>query len=173
MNEITQLLTRLERWLKAQRPRFLEDLAPAAGVAELNELRSLLGGRLPDGLAALLSWHNGERPGAAGYFVEHWRLMSSDDIIEATTELKRPPARDRPEDRWDAAWIPFLDDDECNYTCLDSSRPGEPVREVIFGHPRQEAVASSLTAWLADFVAAVERGEYVEDEERGVFMRRK
>jgi hypothetical protein len=37
---------------------------------------------------------------------------------------------------------------------------------------RTPACKASLAAWLTDFVAAVERGDYVEDRERDTFMRR-
>jgi hypothetical protein len=39
--------------------------------------------------------------------------------------------------------------------------------------PERPILAPSLAAWLEQFVTAVEHGEYVEDPERGLFMRRR
>ena len=73
---------------------------------------------------------------------------------------------------WHAAWIPFLDDDASNYVCIDARQPGFPVRECWRGKAEHAVIAPSLTAWVADVLAAMERGVYVEDPERGTFYRK-
>jgi hypothetical protein len=47
------------------------------------------------------------------------------------------------------------------------------LREVILGRSNQQLLAPSLLAWLNDFVVAAERGNYVEDPERGDFFRKR
>ena len=166
MDDIPSLLTRLERWLKKHRPHYLRGLLPGISVMEYAELKSALGRPLPVGLPSVLLWHNGQNLDAAGCFEQNWRLMSSKAIIDALKDLAKA------EDRWNPALVPFLDDDSGNYACLDTSQPGEPICEVILGRSDMEILAPSLAVWLAEFVASVERGEYVEDEERGTFLKK-
>jgi cell wall assembly regulator SMI1 len=166
MDDIPSLLSRLERWLQKHRPHYLRELLPGISVVEYKELKSALGRPLPVGLSSVLLWHNGQNPDAAGCFEQNWRLMSSKAIIDALKDLAKA------EDRWNPALVPFLDDDSGNYVCLDTNQSGEPVREFILGRSNKEILAPSLAAWLAEFVAAVEKGEYVEDEERGTFLKK-
>ena len=76
-----------------------------------------------------------------------------------------------PAGTWRRAWVPFLDDDAANSVCLDTSQGSAPVRTYWLGGTKQAVLASSLAAWLDEFVTAVERGEYLEDPERGLFLR--
>jgi cell wall assembly regulator SMI1 len=168
-HDYTAVLARLESWLGKHRPHFLHDLRAAATVAELDELQAKIGIALPAGLRTLLHWHNGQREDSTGSLVERWRLMGSGEIVAARGELN---PRTNPASGWNAAWIPFLEDDDGDYMFLDTSRPEPTVHEFWLGKPEHPAVAGSLSERLESFVAAVERGEYVEDPERGDFLRR-
>jgi cell wall assembly regulator SMI1 len=161
------VLARLERWLAQHRPRYHRNLRPGASDAELEGLRQSLARDLPAELRALLSWHNGQGADFAGSLVESWLLMSAAEIAAAKKELDETAPSG-----WRKEWIPFLDDDAGNYVCLDSSEPNSPVREFWQGNADHPIVAQSLAQWLESLVAAVERGEYVEDPERGRFLRR-
>jgi hypothetical protein len=68
---------------------------------------------------------------------------------------------------WQKPWIPFLDDDHGNYRCVDPIA----VRDCWDGVSEHKVVAPSLTAWVSTFLAALEKGEYSEDPERGTFVR--
>jgi cell wall assembly regulator SMI1 len=74
---------------------------------------------------------------------------------------------------WRPEWVPFLDDDRGNYAFLDTGQTPAPVREFWQRGPDRPTVAPSLAAWLEQFVTAVERGEYTQDPERGLFMRKR
>ena len=158
-------LPRLEKWLSHHRRRFQEALQPGATSAELDAAQSRLGVALPADLRALLGWHNGQGADFAGHFENNWDLMSLEEIEAARKELTEGP------DGWQPAWIPFLDDDSGDYVFVDASQPEAPVREFWQGKSERPVVAPSLAAWLAQFVAAVERGEYHEEPERGTFFR--
>lgn len=163
-------LARLETWLAAHRPRYLHSLAPGASAAELQSLESSVGVPLPGDLRALLAWHNGQRSGAfAGHFEQDWDLMSTTEIAEAKRHLDAggPTAAG-----WQRGWIPFASDDADDYLCVDTTQTTAPVRAFWQGKTDHPVIAVSLQAWLADFVAAVERGGYAEDPERGSFLRR-
>jgi cell wall assembly regulator SMI1 len=162
---IAELLARLERWLTQHRPRYAKGLRPGASPEVLDSLQAQLGVAVPPDLRALLSWHNGQSDDFIGCFVESWSLMNTEQILAARRELLEPSSG------FQAAWLPFLDDDGGNYVALDTRQSPAPVREFWAGKADQPTVAPSLTAWLADFVSAVERGEYQEDPERGYFLR--
>jgi cell wall assembly regulator SMI1 len=166
---VPALLNRLETWLRSHRPRYVQGLLPGANAEELASLRAGLGGTLPEELRALLAWHNGQSGDLVGAFEDCWELMSATQIIAAKQDLD---ARGGGPGAWKPAWIPFLDDDAGSYLVLEPSQAGMPVREYRPDSTEAAVVAPSLIAWLRDFVAAVERGEYVEDTERGDFLRR-
>jgi cell wall assembly regulator SMI1 len=160
-------LTRIDRWLHENRPRFQKGLLPGASPAECDHLQSELGRPLPTELRTLLSWHNGQNPEVVGAFEQSWNLMSTRGIAEAKKMLDSAAA-----DGWQPTWIPFLDDDAGDFLCLDTSEAGHPVRECWQGNPEHPAVAPSLTAWMERFLHGLESGAYYEDPERGIFHRR-
>jgi hypothetical protein len=210
---VADSLTRLERWLAQHRPRYHQALLPGASAAELDDLQKKLGVPLPAELRVLLGWHNGQAE-SAGAFAESWLLMSAAAIAAAKPELDAGAAATG----WQPALIPFLDDDQGDYLCLDSNQSTSqvcpdcgapvklrqsvrgyflgcsrypscrhcrnvsptaieswgltPVRSFWFGKKEHALVFPSLAAWLGEFVGAVERGEYVEDSERGHFLLR-
>jgi cell wall assembly regulator SMI1 len=166
--DMPTLLGRLAHWLGQHRRRFLEGLAPGATSDHLTALQNALGVPLPDDLRELLAWHNGQDDETSGAFEGHWYLMNTHEIESAWRELTGDAGRG-----WRREWVPFLEDDRGNYVFLDTSHPGGSVRESSERNPEQPTVAPSLAAWLQDFVAAVERGEYEQDPERGVFVRRR
>jgi cell wall assembly regulator SMI1 len=172
MQKMTRLLTRLETWLKKHRRHYRKGLLPGADPSELATLEKKIGMALPAALKALLTWHNGQSSDTISRFEDQWSLMSSAQIGEAKHELDADAAESQPKTGWQPSWIPFLDNDAGDYVCLDTSQPGAPVREFWLDQAEHPVVAPSLDAWLADRIAAMERGEYHEDPERGTFIRK-
>ena len=119
-------------------------------------------------LRRLLAWHNGQQPDFPGRFEQDWGLMSTDEIAAAKGDLDA----DAESSGWSPTWVPFLDDDAGDYLCLDTGKATAPVRAFWQGRRGHPIISAALTAWLEEFVAALERGEYVEDPERGTFLRR-
>ncbi len=156
------LLARLDQWLNDKRERFQQALQPGATAADCDALAAQLGRPLPEPLRALLMWHNGQNPDVPGAFEQNWVLMSTDEIADAKKELD-----EHPHEGWQKNWLPFLDDDNGDYRCLDLGSPGCPVLECWRGRADHPVIAPSLSAWLESFVAALERGAYAEDPERG------
>jgi cell wall assembly regulator SMI1 len=164
---LAQALNRLDDWLKKHRARYSKALLPPATAEQLKALQDVLGQALPPELHAWLAWHNGQNPDVPGALEENWRPMSTTDIAQAKRELD---AEGHP--GWDRSWIPFLDDDNDDYLCLDPGQPGCPVRECWRGKAEHGVVAPSLAAWVGQFLSGLEQGKYVEDPERGGFHRR-
>jgi cell wall assembly regulator SMI1 len=166
-SDLAGVLARLEHWLAAHRHNFVRGLKPGATADDLRQLQERLGTSLSDDLRVLLSWHNGQDDEKTGCFRESWFLMGSEEIARTYQEVTGGGGAGG----WQRSWVPILDDDRGNYVFLDTSQAGPPVREFWEGSTEQRTVAPSLAAWLRDFVAAVERGEYAEDPERGRFLR--
>ena len=93
--------------------------------------------------------------------------MSTEQIAEAAKDLAAEPRNG-----WKAGLIPLLDDDQDDFVCLDTTHAGAPVVECWRGHSAATVTAPTLVAWLEGFAAALEKGEYVEDSERGSFQRK-
>jgi cell wall assembly regulator SMI1 len=161
-DKMTVLLARLDQWLNTQRERFQQALNPGATAADCDALAADLGKPLPEELRALLTWHNGQNPDVSGAFEQNWMLLNTNEIAEAKKELD-----EHPHEGWQNNWLPFLGDDNGNYRCLDLGSSGCPVLECWRGRADHPVVAPSLSAWLESFVAALERGAYAEDPERG------
>ncbi len=166
-HHLTELLGRVDKWMTAHRARFHHALLPGASASDCEALATALGKPVPEDLQTLLKWHNGQNPDVPGAFEQSWNLMSAQEIADAKKELDA-----QPHEGWQSAWIPFLDDDNGSYLCLDVGSPSLPVRECWRGRSDHPTAAPSLMAWLANFVAGLERGNYHEDPERGTFMRR-
>jgi cell wall assembly regulator SMI1 len=161
---VAELLARLDAWLKKNRKRYHKGLLPGADDKALAKLEKALGRAVPEGLAALLRWHNGQEEDMIGAFVESFNLMSADEIAAAYQERKG-------EKGWDAAFVPILDDYQGDHVVLDARKPELPVREVWDGRDDHPEVATSMRGWLAMLLADFQAGKYHEDPERGEFMR--
>jgi cell wall assembly regulator SMI1 len=164
---LTNLMARVDRWLQQHRPRLARGLLPGATAEQLNQVQQQVGRPLPAELRELLSCHNGQGSEVEGAFENCFFLMSTAQIAEATRDLRAdPPAG------WQAGWVPFLEDDANSFVVIDTEQPGAPVREVWRGRTDHPVVAPSLTAWVQGFLDGLEKGAYVEDPERGTFLRK-
>jgi cell wall assembly regulator SMI1 len=76
---IDDLLTRLENWIKANRPEYYLQLNPGATDDEIEQVEILTGLELPTDFKAFLKWHNGQS-GEARFF-DNYILLSCDGII--------------------------------------------------------------------------------------------
>jgi len=166
--DLATLLRRLNDWLARHRSGYQKELLPGASAANITALQAAIGMPVPEELKTLLTWHNGQSTDFAGKFEQDWMLMSTTRIGDAKRELDGGEAAKH---GWQRAWIPFLVDESDDYSCLNTSQPGNPVWAFWRGQTANRVMAPSLTAWVADFVAALERGEYQEDPERGSFLR--
>ncbi|MFM7150706.1 MAG: SMI1/KNR4 family protein, partial [Gemmataceae bacterium] len=160
------VLRRLDVWLAKNRPGFHQALLPGASPAELDALRTVLGGNLSEDLSTLLSWHNGQGDDFSGCFYESFNLMNTAQIAASWQDRHARGDKD-----WNSAWIPFLDDYQDDLLVVDPTTNKCGVREVWRGRTDHPIIADSLASWLEGFVKDVEAQRFVEDPERGEFMR--
>jgi hypothetical protein len=148
-------------------PAFTGGSFPAPRTPTCDTLAAALGTPLPDELLTLLKWHNGQSADAVGAFERDFFLPNTAQIAQAINDLRSEPGNG-----WKPGLIPFLADDQDDFLCLDTTRPGTPVAECWRGKTIPRLTAPSVTSWLEEFAAALERSEYVEDPERGSFRRK-
>jgi cell wall assembly regulator SMI1 len=166
--KVGPLLERLDSWLRSHRPRFQQGLLHGATAGDLEAIEHGLNHPLPPDFKALLNWHNGQSGEFVGHLENNWDLMNTSQILATKSDLD---SGDLAQTGWQTAWVPFLDDNNGDYVCVDTSHADGPVREYWQGKAKHPVVASSLAAWLEQFVKGVEEGAYHEDLERGTFVR--
>jgi cell wall assembly regulator SMI1 len=167
-SELAGLLAELDTWLEEHRPGFHEGLARGASARDLEKLAEVLGGPVPADLQTWLRWHNGQGDGEMGSLVGAFNLLSAAEIAEILREHKENPG-DTP---WRIGWIPLLDDFQGDTVCLDSSHDDLPVLEIWSGQDEPTRTAASLTAWVRQFLTDCRAGKYIEEPERGEFLKR-
>jgi cell wall assembly regulator SMI1 len=161
--DLPALLKRLDSWLAEHRKEYHAGLRPGASPAKLKALEKALGRALPDELRTWLGWHDGQDPAVMGAFVEDFLLLGTEEVPESKEEMDE-------EGSGQEDWIPFLDDGQGDYVCLEAGEKEKgAVREVWRGQDEAEVVAPDLTTWVAGLLADFEAGKYHEDPERGGF----
>jgi len=166
-DDLAGLLKRLDAWLKKNRKNYWKGLNAGATAKDLSALEKELGFAVPDDLAALLRWHNGQDDDTPGAFVDEWRLMSAEQIATAKHDLDGAG-----EKAWRDGFVPFLENDRGDCVVVDTKSSGQPMRVFWGGKAEAEVAAPSLRAWLEQFVTDVEAGNYVEEPERGGFFKK-
>jgi cell wall assembly regulator SMI1 len=164
---LADVLPRLDAWLVRHRPSYHAALHPGATPKQLEALQSALGQPLPEELRAWLGWHNGQKEGFHGAFVEAFYLLGTEGIASTARAC-------REEDMvagWNNAWIPLLTSDQGDLIALDPAAPGRPLREVWQGNDAHDVMAKSLADWAETLLKDFEANRYVEDPERGEVLR--
>lgn len=164
-----QALARLDAWLAKYRAGFYDTLMEPATPSELSALATALGRSVPPELVAWLNRHNGQSEGEVGSLVGAFNIISSEEIAAEYAERQKAAGKGL----WNPGWLPLLDDFNGNLICLDTTRSGHPVIELWRGRDQVHDAAPSLLAWVVGLLADFEAGRYVEDPERGEFLRKR
>lgn len=178
---IEQSWQRIEAWLQANDPDTLASLQPGATAEEIATTEAHLGVALPDDLRASYRIHDGQDDEAS--LIEGvellslarvrsewtvWKELLDDGTFEDTTSAPDGPIRP---DWWNARWIPLTYDGSGNHYCADlDPAPGGNVGQIItmwHDEEAREIVAPTFSAWLQQFAAELEAGEYAYSEDYG------
>jgi cell wall assembly regulator SMI1 len=166
-DRLADVLPRLDAWLARHRPTYHAALNPGATKEQLDGLQTALGLPLPEELRTWLGWHNGQKEGFHGAFVEAFYLLGTERIGSLAQAMREEGAVAG----WQKEWIPLLGSDEENLIVLDTAAPGRPLREVWQGNDAHDVTAKSLADWAENLLKDFEANRYVEDPERGELLR--
>jgi cell wall assembly regulator SMI1 len=166
-DRLADVLPRLDAWLVRHRPTYHAALNLGATAEELAALERSLGQPLPEELRTWLGWHNGQKEGFHGAFVESFYLLGTERIASLARSIREEDAVAG----WNNAWIPLLASDQEDLIVLDTAGPGRPLREVWQGNDAHDVTAKSLADWAENLLKDFEANRYVEDPERGELMR--
>ncbi|MGE0326938.1 MAG: SMI1/KNR4 family protein [Polyangiaceae bacterium] len=143
-----------------------KQLSPPASRAELRDLERALPGKLPDGLADFLSWHNGvpDHVLSGGFkcWSQRWFFLSARSIAEHRKILTKVWKGKRD-------FLPFCDNRSGDYlavVCADPKGAGLAPGSVVVSW-RDEApqpVHGSYLDFLETFVTGLETGVFSKGE---------
>lgn len=160
---VSALITRMDRWLAANRPVYYAQLRPGVSDEALDAFERRFGLVLPEAFRALYHWRDGQRAecdeGLEGMFM----LSSLERIAEAKELLDGMIGYDFEDPAWwRASWVPFLDNGNGDHLVVDlgAEDGGVPGQVCSFWHDWEDRAvrAPSVEAWLTELVAAMEAG---------------
>lgn len=162
-----ELITRLDLWLKSNRPDYCGGLLPGLTDEEWADCESDYGARLPAALKTLYQWRNGQQSRELGGLVREYNWMP----IEAVLSLWRDAFDDFDADAfpnwWNPNWLPIFENGHGDDICLDMAGcfGGQPGQIVVFEHETdtRDILYPSIEAWLEMFVRALEAGEWSDE----------
>ncbi|HEY4175240.1 MAG TPA: SMI1/KNR4 family protein [Kofleriaceae bacterium] len=168
-----EVVGRLERWLAANKPEVLGQLAPGATDEQLAACETAVGAKLPPGLRALLRWRNGNKPDGFSNVVAGWMLSSTEYIASTHTMMNglADHGHFSSKDWWRSSWIPVLSNGGGDHVCIDrrGAFSGEPNQLIQFWHDNamRKIVAPSFDDFLTAYVDALESGLWsrIEDSD--------
>jgi cell wall assembly regulator SMI1 len=171
-DRIRAAFERISRWMNAHgAPLLVENLAPGATAERLAEAEAELGIALPEDLRAMWSLHDGQREEGNGFFEGDNFLSVQWACAEKETVLMSIEfARESPE-RWPATggtmeelasdhWLPFAAQDSDAIVV-------HGITGRVFACDHDDSprlLAPSLVAWLEEYAARVDAGDYVVEE---------
>jgi cell wall assembly regulator SMI1 len=171
---MTDLLGRLERWLRQYGPGCYRRLLPGVTQRELEAVEGALALQLPEALRELYRWRNGQGQQTGPFFADAHARYSfiplrevqgvHANLSEILGELEEEGAPGR-DTWWHRGWVPFLDaGGDC--LCVDAEGTlGGGVGQVIsVFHDDSSRVIEypSLRNWLETFVVSLEADTWRE-----------
>lgn len=191
--EVRSTWQRLNEWAQENSPAMCSRLQGPATDEALARFEEETGLAIPAGLLASLQCHNGEsRSGESYVWSDRGQLLSVEDMLKAWRSLLTIAEEPDPEEIAESisdnlievdgpvwavshhsSWIPFIEMNGGDETCyLDlAPTPGGTEGQVISVDRevgRWAVEAKSFEAFFADYVAALEAGEYSERDEGGL-----
>lgn len=174
---------RIEAWLRANDPLGKLALPSGASLDEIVRAEAALGMKLPPGLRASYTLHNGSNRvwifeqgyllplTAEGIRAKAFRSYNLVSIWEGMGQIAEMMKEERSEpdglvktDWWNRSWIPFIDNECGDHLCIDLDPPsGGHVGQVIdWWHERgaTKVLARGFAEFLAEHANALEAGMY-------------
>jgi cell wall assembly regulator SMI1 len=158
-------LTRLDRWLAANRPDYYAMFRPGLADTDLDEFERHFGVKLPDSFRACYRWRDGQEEGCYDSIQDNFMFMPLASIRSSKELLDGMIGHDfESPDWWRREWVPFLDNGGGDHMCLDLAPAAEGLGPVVrrFWHdmPGRPVLHLSFEAWVGVLVESMESGEY-------------
>jgi len=179
---------RIEAWLQHHAPSVAEGLNPPASEQAIKEAEEYLGITFPEDVRYSYLRHDGQSPNAP-LFLEGWEWLSLERVCDEWACWKDLLDSGEFEgidnesdgtrivtDWWHPKWIPLTYSGAGDHHCLDLN-PGPTgnygqIIEMWHDDGERPWIAASFRAWLSEFVAELEQGEYVLSDEYGCLCRK-
>jgi cell wall assembly regulator SMI1 len=160
---VPDLIDRMDRWLRANRPDYYARLRPGVDDARLDEFERQFGVTLPEAFRLLYKWRDGQDAMFSQSLVDGFSFEPLDEAARTKALLDGMIGFDFEDPKWwRRGWIPFLHNGGGDFMCLDLAAEdgGTPGHLLTFWHddPRRAVRADSMTAWLTDLVESMEGG---------------
>ena len=118
---VTDLLERLEAWLRMHRPQYLEALQLGASESVLIAFEARFQLELPSSFKALYRWRNGQSPDNSSSLQDNRMLSSLEEIADTKHLLDGMIGTDFDDlNWWQRSWVPFLSNGGSDHLCVDT-----------------------------------------------------
>jgi cell wall assembly regulator SMI1 len=159
----SELITRLDRWLAANRPDYYARLQPGATEETLAAFEGRFALELPQTFRDLYQWRNGQEAACFASFQDNRMFSSLEEIVETKDMLDGMIGYDFEDARWwRRGWVPFLSNRGGDHLCLDlvAEDGGQPGQLVAFWHDEADRAVeyASIDRWLEALVRSMENG---------------
>jgi cell wall assembly regulator SMI1 len=164
-----ELVSRIDRWLKYNRPGYYNYLLPGVSKEYFIQVENQLGVTLPPDFKLFYQWKNGQsyqiKPEDAFLetLIPNYEWLSLEDIIRTTQMMRSSYEADN---YWNKNWLPFLSDATASYFCLNLEN-GQISLEWTDSLNRS-VYHSSFYKWLETVVLALEQGIFTGEEEDSI-----
>ena len=151
---ITEYLSKLDDWLKENRPDFYSHLQPPATEQELLSFEKKIGQIIPQAFKDLYKWKNGQKGTVVSFFQNYMFLPLSDveDYWSDLSTMAKAGEFDS-ENWWKKEWIPFLSNGGGDLLCLNLSL-ANPGTLIEFWHANEDRdiVHKTMSKMMQEFL---------------------
>jgi cell wall assembly regulator SMI1 len=173
---MNDLIQRLDKWLRANRPEYYDYLLPGLSDEEIMILEKALKVELPEDFKLFYKWKNGQK-GQSGCLIPALEWLKAERVISSSRNAPSVEADgfvNWTDEMWEKdksqKWITFLSDSTANEYILDLQGvfDGKPNQIVSFWSDALGGdliMHESFYKWLETVVMALEKGFFTEDED--------
>jgi cell wall assembly regulator SMI1 len=158
---MNDLIARLDKWLRVNRPDYYPDLQPGVTATEISKFEKQFALQVPQLFKELYMWRNGQ----ASIFstsLQFNRTFMSIELINGSRDVlnRLLDLGEFEQNWWHREWIPFLSNGGGDYLCIDLAGvfTGTEGQIITFWHDWESRNIEypSLEKWLEVFVGSLE-----------------
>lgn len=159
----TDLIDRIDQWLRENRPPYYSTLRPGASAEALDAAERQLGVTFPQSLRALYRWRDGQRRDSFDPLLLNLTFMPLEAVIENKLMLDGMIGTEFTEpDWWRRDWVPFLENGGGDLLCVDLGGfgTGNAGQVLWFDHEtaEREIIHQSIDDFCADLLHRMSTG---------------